>query len=181
MNSNLFLCRPFFCRQFSWWSTLSQPCVIYTLLLDTKTTKGPLIVGRPTVLPSQPLTSTFNTSEVWSWLVYMQKTKVKRSGSSKVWKQPNLSPFSLMHTHTHTHLTALFPGLPRLAGNKRWPIWILLEQETVSGNGISWAAICKSASRSRQITMPLPHHSFFTGWMPFLPPNQQRQSTEGSC
>jgi len=23
------------------------------------------------------------------------------------------------------------------------------------------------------------HSSFFTGWMPFLPPNQQRQSTEG--
>jgi len=48
----------------------------------------------------------------------------------------------------------------------------------VSGSGISWA-ICKSAPRSRQITMPAPHHSVFTGWMPFLPPNQQRQSTEG--
>ena len=30
----------------------------------------------------------------------------------------------------------------------------------MSGNGISWA-ICKSASRSRQITMPVPHHSSF--------------------
>ena len=29
------------------------------------------------------------------------------------------------------------------------------------------------------ITMPEPHHSFFTGRMPFLPPNQQRRSTEG--
>jgi len=37
-----------------------------------------------------------------------------------------------------------------------------------------------NASRSRQITMPVPHHSsFFTGRMPFLPPNQQRQRTEG--
>jgi len=27
---------------------------------------------------------------------------------------------------------------------------------------------------------PAPHHSFFTGRMPFLPPNQQRQSTEGT-
>ena len=26
--------------------------------------------------------------------------------------------------------------------------------------------------------MPAPHHSIFTGRMPFLPPNQQRQSTE---
>jgi len=30
--------------------------------------------------------------------------------------------------------------------------------------------------------MPVPHHSsFFTGRMPFLPPNQQRQSTEGKA
>jgi len=28
--------------------------------------------------------------------------------------------------------------------------------------------------------MPAPHHSVFTGRMPFLPPNQQRQSTEGT-
>ena len=56
----------------------------------------------------------------------------------------------------------------------------LLKQETVSGSGISWA-ICKSAPRSRQIITPAPHYSvFFTGRMPFLPPNQQRQSTEGN-
>jgi len=28
--------------------------------------------------------------------------------------------------------------------------------------------------------MPAPRHSVFTGWMLFLPPNQQRQNTEGS-
>ena len=43
---------------------------------------------------------------------------------------------------------------------KEKPIWILLKQETVIGSGISWA-ICKSAPRSRQITMPAPHHSVF--------------------
>ena len=48
----------------------------------------------------------------------------------------------------------------------------------MSGSGISWA-ICKSAPRSRQITTPAPHHSVFTGRMPFLPPSQQCQSTEG--
>jgi len=37
---------------------------------------------------------------------------------------------------------------------------ILLKQETVSGSGISWA-MCKSAPRYRQITMPAPHHSVF--------------------
>jgi len=36
----------------------------------------------------------------------------------------------------------------------------LLEQETVSGSGISWA-ICKSAPRLRQITMPAAHRSVF--------------------
>ena len=54
------------------------------------------------------------------------------------------------NTHTHTRLTALFPGLPGWAGTRNVkPIWILLKQEIVSGSGISWA-ICKSAPRSRQ-------------------------------
>ena len=75
-------------------------------------------------------------------------------------------------THTHTH--------SRSAGTRKVkPIWILLKQKTVSGSDISWD-ICKSAPRSRQITTPVPHHSVFTGRMPFLPPNQQRQSTEGN-
>ena len=65
------------------------------------------------------------------------------------------------HTHTHTRLTALFPGLPGWAGTRKVkPILILLKQETVSGSGISWN-ICKSAPRSRQITMPAPQHSVF--------------------
>ena len=82
--------------------------------------------------------------------------------------------------HRHTHLTALSPVLPGWAGTRKVkPIWILLKQESVSGSGISWA-ICKSAPRSRQTTMPAPHQSVFTGRMPFLPPNQQRQSTEGT-
>jgi len=64
-------------------------------------------------------------------------------------------------THTQTRLMALCPGLPRWAGTRKVkPIWISLKQETVSGSGISWA-ICKSASRSRQITTPAPHHSVF--------------------
>ena len=81
--------------------------------------------------------------------------------------------------NTHTHLTALCQGLPGWAGTRKVkPIWILLKQETVSGSGISWA-ICKSAPHSRPITMPAPTTQFFTGQMPFLPPNQERQSTEG--
>ena len=63
----------------------------------------------------------------------------------------------LMFHHTHTCLTTLW--LPGWAGTRKVkPIWILLEQETVSGSGIRWA-ICKSASRCRHITMPATHHS----------------------
>ena len=66
-----------------------------------------------------------------------------------------------VHTHTHTRLTALCPWLPGWARTRKVkPIWILLKQETVSGSGIGWA-ICKCASRSRQITLPGPHHSVF--------------------
>jgi len=52
-----------------------------------------------------------------------------------------------------------------------------LEQEIVSGNGISWA-ICRSAPRPRLITMPESHHSVFNR-LDALPAAQQRQSTEG--
>jgi len=35
-----------------------------------------------------------------------------------------------------------------------------------------------TAPRFRQITTPATHHSIFTGWMFFMMPNQQHQSTE---
>ena len=53
----------------------------------------------------------------------------------------------------------------------------LLEQEIVSGSGICWAK-CKSAPNPRQPRQH-PTTQFFTDRMPFLTPNQQRQSTEG--
>ena len=94
------------------------------------------------------------------------------------YRQRNSTDSLKLKTRTHP-FNGFFPGLPGRAGTRKVkPIWILLKQETVSGSSISWA-ICKSTYRSRQITMPVPHHSFFTGRMPFLPPNQQRQSTEG--
>jgi len=52
----------------------------------------------------------------------------------------------------------------------------LLEQEIVSGSGICWA-ICKSAPHPGQ-PRQYPTIQFFTNRMPFLPPNQQRQSTD---
>ena len=54
-----------------------------------------------------------------------------------------------------------------------------LKQETVSGSGINWA-ICKSACRSRQITMPAPHHSVFyrPGALPAAQPTASKQWTK---
>jgi len=73
-------------------------------------------------------------------------------------------------THTQTHLTALFPGLPRWASTRKVkPIWILLKQETVIGSGIS-LAICKFAPRS-------PHTDMFNG--PFSGTTQVSQYQKG--
>ena len=106
--------------------------------------------------------------------------KLKVSKVNRIFVQHLIQSLTHQYTyiHTHTRLTALCPGLPGWAGTrKQKTIWILLKQETTSGSGISWA-IYKPAPCSRQITTPAPHHSVFTGQMPFLLPNQQRQSTE---
>ena len=90
----------------------------------------------------------------------------------------------LSHTHARTHTHTLTQSFNGLFYRTTWvgryqkdkPFWILLKQRWWGGSGISWT-ICKSfALRSRQITTPAPHHCiFFTGQMPFLPPNQQSQ------
>ena len=154
-----------------------------------------LFPGKPALGKSPPQFSLIYSSRETAWIHGTDFFTVRTSflspkkqwqciaGNNKHWCQPVVSfTFNLppnTHTHTHTHLTALCLGLPRWTGtSKVQPIWILLKQETVSRSGISWD-ICKSAPCPRQTTMPACHHSVCTGRMPFLPPNQQRQSTEG--
>jgi len=48
-------------------------------------------------------------------------------------------------------------------------------------SGISWTTSKQSAPCTRRITTLTPRHSIFTGRMPFLTPNQQCQSTEGTA
>jgi len=63
--------------------------------------------------------------------------------------------------HARACVYSPFSRITRVAGTRKVKaIWISLKQETVSGSGISWAT-CKSATRSRQITTPAPHHSVF--------------------
>ena len=80
-----------------------------------------------------------------------------------VWIGHKASSLQARNATMHTHpFNGPFSGTTRVSrypkGKK--PIWILLKQETVSGSGISWA-ICKFASRSRQIATPVPQHSVF--------------------
>ena len=96
--------------------------------------------------------------------------------------------YFLKTKNTHTHTTVLLlcwnlSGTTRVSRYQKGKTrkgktnLDLLEQEIVTGSGICWA-ICKSAPHP---TQPRQHPTtqFFTGRMPFLPPNQQRQSTEG--
>jgi len=55
-----------------------------------------------------------------------------------------------------------------------------MKQETTGCSGISWTISKSFACHSRHITTPAPHHSIFTGQMPFLTSNQQCQSTKGN-
>jgi len=78
-----------------------------------------------------------------------------------------------MHANTkstHTHLTALCLGLPRWdfaeARDSEWQ-WHQLDHMQV----------CTSLQRDNHAITP--SIKFFTGRVPFLPPNQQCQSTEG--
>ena len=93
---------------------------------------------------------------------------------------------TLSKTHTHTTVLLLvwnMSGSTRVSGYQKGKTkkvktnLDLLEQEIVRGSGICWA-IRKSALHADNHAN-IPPLSFFTGRMPFLTPNQQRQSTEG--
>ena len=85
----------------------------------------------------------------------------------------------LRRTHTHTHpFNGPFSGTTRVRRYQKGKTNLDFTEARDSEWQWHQLGICKSAPRSRQITTPAPHHSVFTGWMPFLPPNQQHQSTE---
>jgi len=66
----------------------------------------------------------------------------------------------------------VFPGQPESRNQKGKPFWILMEQEMMEW---PWHYLDHANHLNHA---PVPHHSVFTDRMPFLPPNQQRQSTE---
>jgi len=101
----------------------------------------------------------------WTWVSCLHW-----SSSSTCWERGPLEP------HNHNHFTALFPGPHMWAGATRKLLDFMVQRKI---------------NRGRHTDQPAGHHSirtnqcppptippFFTGRMPFLPPNQQCQSTE---
>jgi len=84
-------------------------------------------------------------------------------------------------THTHTRLTALFSGTAQVGWYQKGKT----NQDLTEARDSEWQwrqlghmQVCTSLrTDDHASTSAL---SFFTGRMPFLPPSQQRQSTEGN-
>jgi len=72
---------------------------------------------------------------------------------------------------------ALLPGPPGWAGARRELLDFMVQGEINRGRHTDSLA-GRHSIRTNQYPPP-PFPDIFMGWMPFLPPNQQRQSTEG--
>jgi len=78
----------------------------------------------------------------------------------------------------HKHFTAFFPGPPGWADARREPLDFMVQGKINRGRRTNHPAGHHSI-RTKQCPPPSSPH-FFTGRMPFLPPNQPCQSTEGN-
>ena len=72
----------------------------------------------------------------------------------------------MLTTHTHTRLTALFPGLPRWAGTRK------VNQSGFYWSKRQWVAVASAGPYASLHLAPDPITQIFTGRMPFMPPNQ---------
>jgi len=86
------------------------------------------------------------------------------------WTQPK--------PHHHNRFTAFFPGPPGWAGARRELLDFMVQRKIYRGRHTDHPAGRHSIRTNQCPPPPSPH--FFTGRMPFLPPNQQCQSTEGN-
>jgi len=97
-----------------------------------------------------------------------------------VWKS-KINLLLLKQQYTHTRLTVLFSGTIRVSRYQEGKTNL----DFTEARDIEWQwhqlghmqVFTSYQTDNHASTPPL---SFFTGRMPFLPPNQQRQSTEGN-
>ena len=85
-------------------------------------------------------------------------------------------PCGVNTTSTTTVLQPFFLGLPRWSGARRELLDFMVQGKINRGRHTDTLG----TTPSRLTSGHLYHPPFFTGWMPFLPPNQQCQSTEGN-
>ena len=85
------------------------------------------------------------------------------------------------HTDTHTHtFNGPFSATTRVSRYQKGNTNLDFTEARDSEWQWHQLGTCKSAPRSRQIPCQHLTTQFFKGRMPFLQPNQQRQSTEGT-
>jgi len=80
--------------------------------------------------------------------------------------------------HHHNRFTILFSGPPWWAGARKELLDLTTQGKIKKGRYTDHPARRHSIQTNQCPSPPSPH-IFFTGRMPFLPPNQQHQSTEG--
>jgi len=108
------------------------------------------------------------------WRLQLMSDKLHPNSKRLTWDCTD--QMSKENTHTHP-FNDPFSGTTQVSWYQKGKTNLDFTEARESGSGISWA-ICKSAPHSRQPRQH-PTTQFFTGRMPFLPPNQQRQSIEG--
>jgi len=115
------------------------------------------------------------------WLLKFTKTKWRmpywRSDIVNNSKQCS-SSFQLFHHHHHNRFKALFLGPPGWAGARRELLDFMVQGKINRGRHTDHPAGRHSIWTNQWPPPPSP--IFLTGRMPFLPPNQQCQSTEGN-
>ena len=146
----------------SYWATASQPASSWSSLDSAQTNKHRTHQHHELLQRSESKNKHLSLQQVIKHWTYRHQNFVWESFS--VEKGQRSRSLSL-------HFNAHFPGEPGLAGlywSKRWWRW--------------WVVTTGAKSRAK---LQSSHHQqtniqFFTGRMPFLSPNQQCQSTEGS-
>jgi len=87
-----------------------------------------------------------------------------------------------MHTHTHTHpFNGHFSGTTQVSRYQKGKTNLDFTDARDSEwqwHQLEHMQVCTSLQTDNHASTS-PATQFFTGRMPFLPPNQQRQSTEG--
>ena len=107
-----------------------------------------------------------------------EEVKWKGLGVNDHWQQMK---GIMMETHTHIPFNGPFSGTTRVSRYQKGKTDLDFTEARDSEwqwHQLGQMQVCTSLQTDNHAnTPPL---SFFTGRMPFLPPNQQRQSTEGS-